>query len=322
MAALPKAGSARTGPLPLHPMTLADILDGAFKLLKANFKACVLLTALFVIPMNIIVAWLERKAFTIGILDLVRDPSVVESTRGNPFAGNFGAQAVAAAASMIITPFVAGAISRVVAASYLGEQITAGPALAAAGRRWRSLVSAFLLTHLPAGLPSVAYLATLAIAGGTALDPANPNPALLVLILVLALLTLVGMLIQLGFMAPFIGVAPAIVVEELGPIAGIKRSWRLMMPRYWPVLGIGLLSGLIASFINGLLAGPFTVGVALFGSLNLWPLLALGGILPSLISTPFVAIVATLVYFDARIRREGFDLALTAADLAGGGAVR
>src|SRR4051812_31902651 len=33
---LPKAGSSRTGPLPLHPMTVSDVLDGAFKLLKAN----------------------------------------------------------------------------------------------------------------------------------------------------------------------------------------------------------------------------------------------------------------------------------------------
>src|SRR5262245_23294152 len=32
---LPKAGSARTGPLPLHPMSFSDVLDGAFRLLRA-----------------------------------------------------------------------------------------------------------------------------------------------------------------------------------------------------------------------------------------------------------------------------------------------
>src|SRR5213079_2737279 len=31
---LPKGGDARTGPLPLHPMSVGDVLDGAFKLLK------------------------------------------------------------------------------------------------------------------------------------------------------------------------------------------------------------------------------------------------------------------------------------------------
>src|SRR5206468_5138917 len=49
-AHLPKAGSARTGPLPLHPMTFADILDGAFKLLKANLRTIVLVSAVFLIP--------------------------------------------------------------------------------------------------------------------------------------------------------------------------------------------------------------------------------------------------------------------------------
>src|SRR6266542_2092642 len=31
---LPKAYNARTGPLPLHPMSFGDVLDGAFRLLK------------------------------------------------------------------------------------------------------------------------------------------------------------------------------------------------------------------------------------------------------------------------------------------------
>jgi hypothetical protein len=318
---LPKAGSARTGPLPLHPMTLGDILDGGFKLLKANLTACVLITAMFVIPLNIISAWLQRSAFSVGILDVINDPSLAEA-QANPFGGNFAGQGLAALASMLITPFVAGAVSLVVSASYMGRQVGAGPALAATGRHAASLVSAFVLTHLPAVLATAAYFVALGVAGDEAFDPSNPDPTLLFVVLGAAGLLLLGLLVQLGFMAPFIAVAPAIVVEDIGPIAAIRRSWRLMVPRYWPVLGIGILAGLIAGMLNSVLSGPFTLAVAMLGSERLWPLLALGGILPSLISTPFVAIVATLLYFDARIRREGFDLALTAADLAGGSPVR
>ena len=42
---LPKGGDQRTGPLPLHPMTVGDVLDGAFKLLRANLVVVVLVTA-------------------------------------------------------------------------------------------------------------------------------------------------------------------------------------------------------------------------------------------------------------------------------------
>ena len=50
-----------------------------------------------------------------------------------------------------------------------------------------------------------------------------------------------------------------------------------------------------------------------------WILAAIGEILPALVTMPLVAIVATLVYFDLRIRTEGFDLQMIAAELARGG---
>jgi sterol desaturase/sphingolipid hydroxylase (fatty acid hydroxylase superfamily) len=114
----------------------------------------------------------------------------------------------------------------------------------------------------------------------------------------------------------FIAVAPAIVVEELGPIRGMRRSWRLMRPRFWPVLGIALLSGLIANILGSILGTPFSLVAVAIGYDVGWPLLALGAILPALVTTPFIAIVATLIYFDGRIRHEGFDLQVVAADLA------
>ena len=45
-------------------------------------------------------------------------------------------------------------------------------------------------------------------------------------------------------------------------------------------------------------------------------LIAIGGVLSSLITEPIAAIVYTLIYFDLRIRNEGFDLDLMSRDLA------
>jgi hypothetical protein len=38
-------------------------------------------------------------------------------------------------------------------------------------------------------------------------------------------------------------------------------------------------------------------------------------VLSSLVSAPIIAIVSTLLYFDGRIRHEGFDLQVMARDL-------
>src|SRR5438105_3529449 len=58
---MPKAGNERTGPLPLHPMTMSDILDGAFKLYKANATSVLLVAATFVVPVQLVIAFLQRN---------------------------------------------------------------------------------------------------------------------------------------------------------------------------------------------------------------------------------------------------------------------
>src|SRR5205823_5659401 len=64
----PKGGSARTGPLPLHPMTLGDILDGAFKLLKANLRTIAIVAGVFIVPGQLLVAFAQRGS---GVSDAV-----------------------------------------------------------------------------------------------------------------------------------------------------------------------------------------------------------------------------------------------------------
>ena len=113
--------------------------------------------------------------------------------------------------------------------------------------------------------------------------------------------------------------APAIVVEHLGPIAATKRSWSLMRRRFWAVLGTALLAGLIASILGQVLGFIPSLAGLLIGTDGGWVLLAVGAILTALVTQPIVAIVATLQYFDARIRFEGFDLEIIAAELASSG---
>jgi hypothetical protein len=286
---LPKAGSARTGPLPLHPMTFSDILDGSFKLLKANLRTIVLVSAVFLIPVNLVAAFFQRDLLGgYGLFQLANDPSLLDQAAetGMSNAALVGTL-LAVAASILVTPFVGGAVSRIVAASYLGEELEPGEAIRVTGRRFLALLGAFFFTFL---VKAVGLL-----------------------------FCLVGVLVPMTF---FLVTTPAVMVEELGPIQAMARSVALVRPRFWQVMGIGIVSGLLASFLGNILATPFAFGALAIGYRWGWILVAIGGILPALVTTPFVAIVATLVYFDGRIRNEGFDLQVIAAELARGAPAR
>ncbi len=312
---MPKAGGARTGPLPLHPMTVGDILDGVFKLLKANARTLVTIVAVFVVPLQLLTSFAQRRTFGgVGFFEALRDPSVFDPEAAQPF-GDLGVFLVVTLAGLVVLPFMAGAISQVVGASYLGETLTAGPALRRTLRRFWSLLGGWFVSHLLGlgGLvvTAVATLVLVAAGAGTA--------AAVVAVLGILLLGLPALLVA---SALSVVVAPVIVIEELGPIVGVRRSWGLVRRRFWPVLGISLLAGIIAAVVGQVLAFVPSVAAFVVGLEHGWLLLAVGGILASLVSTPIVSIAATLIYFDLRIRLEGFDLQIIATELSGTGAPR
>jgi hypothetical protein len=289
-------------------MTLGDILDGAFKLLKANARTIVAIVAAFVVPLQLLSGFATREMLGgDSFVDLLGDPSLSDESTST---GTTMTSLVTTGIWYLVLPFIAGAISKVVAASYLGRELRAGEALRATARRAWALFASWVVVHLlelGGFITGVVVLVGVAVAGG-----GTAAAVLGVLIIVLA-----GFPVLLAVMTLSIAVSPAIVVEELGPIAGIRRSWRLCRRRFWPILGIALLSGFVANMLGQILATVPTV-IGLFVPFDTvgWILFSLGGILSSLVTLPVVAIVATLVYFDARIRTEGFDLEVIAAELA------
>lgn len=263
-------------------MTVGDVLDGSFKIFKANARTLILATAAVVVPLQVISSFLLREQFDVGFLDLFSDPTLAESAAEQQESLSQAVLSILTALiAAFVTPFVTGAVAKVVAASYLGREIAPGVALRQAARSFPALLAAFVLVHL---------------------------------------LELVGFVLCIlpGFavMAMFVLVAPAIAIEELGPIQGMRRSWRLVKPRFWGVLGISLLSGFIANVLGQILGtAPALIALVLGGSFA-WLGVAISGVLSQLVSLPIVTVAATLLYFDARIRHEGFDLQIMASELA------
>jgi hypothetical protein len=266
-------------------MSFSDLLDGAFRLLKANLATIVLVTAVFRVPLDLISAFLSRDLLGgQGLLEMLRDPSLAEQEFGGGLSGfQLGGTVATALLGLLITPFVGAAITQVVAASYLGRQLSAGDAIRATGRRLWALLGAAILVHIVEGVG--------------------------------LLLCLLPALVAMAFL---ICTTPAVVIEVLGPIRSMRRSFALVRPRFWPVLGIAVVSGLLAYVLSSVLGAPFTFLAEVVGLRWGFILLAIGSIVPALLASPFVSIVATLVYFDARIRHEGFDLQMIARGFADG----
>lgn len=124
-------------------------------------------------------------------------------------------------------------------------------------------------------------------------------------------------------------VTPAIVLEGIGPIAGVKRSWVLTRGRFWATFGVMALINLLVGVASSVIGFPFQLLTSLvpsivmpFGESTTDPGPAIGigigiailsaalQVLVSAIGTIVAATGGALMYVDARMRREGLDLRL------------
>lgn len=133
----------------------------------------------------------------------------------------------------------------------------------------------------------------------------------------LGAILLVGLGVILGFILLIIpGIilivrwyfaSAAVVLEDAGATDAMRRSWRLTSGHFWKVLGTLVVAGIIAGVAALIISLPFAFGPAASRTV--------GDILASVIVQPFSSLVALLLYFDLRIRDEGFDLEVMAREL-------
>jgi hypothetical protein len=106
----------------------------------------------------------------------------------------------------------------------------------------------------------------------------------------------------------------AITVEDIGASEGLKRSWNLTEGHFWRVFGTSFAAGLLTMLLTSL---PLFFFTYLFTMANLSSQLtqALSLLVEQvamLIALPFSVAVTVLIYYDLRIRKEGFDLQVLA----------
>lgn len=304
-----------TGPVAIRPLNLGELLDGAFKLFVANWRTIVVVTGIFLVPLQLVSAYLQRDLLGGGMLEMIRDPAATQMFTEAGGIGEDLAILLGVAQSLVILPLITGAVAAVVAASYLGGSLQAGEALAAGVRRWWALIASWLLLILASLLP-------LGLAAGILPLAATAGVPLVGVVLLGVVLVLGGIAGSLGVASLFAAAPAAIVVEGLGPLQGLRRSARLVRPRLLAVLGSLVVAVLLVSVLSMVLGGIPQFAGLMAGDRLGWVLVAVGGIAAGLVTTPLLAIVVTLLYFDGRVRQEAFDLRLAAdrlfRDPAGG----
>ncbi len=294
----------RPGSIPLRPLNFGEILDGAIKSIRHNPKVMVGVNAIVVL-ISTIVLFVFGAGFFMEVFAFegTQEPDIGLGSLIAFYAG--------ALASSAVLMFVTAITSISVGRSAIGQVASVNDAFQAALRRFPTVLVMTLIMSV--GLFGGMTVVVFAIALGFV-----ANPILGILITVLLIMGYVVLAMWVGVKLSI--AVPAAVLEKVGPIKALTRSWFLTGGRFWMIFAILLVTSIITSVIQQVMSFPVMLFVPLLAPQDPD---ALGGIfviligiftfIGMLISTVFLSAVTAVLYTDQRMRREGFDLTLTRA---------
>jgi hypothetical protein len=295
----------------LRPLSVGEKLDVAIKIYWRNALTLFRVVLVVVAPVQIITALILASAIpdaetVFGQPSLDPGQPAVDPT----FEASEIWAFVAGIALIVIVSFIASTLAtaacfKAVSDAYLGGQPNWKTSLAFAGRRLHSVLWISIL----GGLLTFGLIA--AAGGLTALLGALDEMALWIGIPLLIAAFVVAVWMWIGWVAA----VPAFLTEGTKGRRALGRSFRLVKGRWWRTFGLYLLANLLVGIVGNtigtiLTALQFTdVGESFAMRLTLD---AIGQTVAAVITTPFIAAFIIVLYFDLRVRNEGFDLQLLA----------
>lgn len=278
----------------LRPLSFGEILDQAFSLFRRLFVPLVLVQIIctgVIIPLQLFVAAGGRQFSALYLVTLL--------------------------INMIASALASAAVALLISENYLGRTLSAGGALKLAVPKIGPVILlsmalglVLIVSAIPAGIAFVSGMAMLAPLGmGTA------GAATLERLPMAGGLVLAGLALLLVPLAVFAGLAvstPALVIEDIGAGSALQRSWALT--RRFRLRTIGLL--LLTAILIGIPFMGVTLIITMFAGEVAILLAQALSILVLLMLTPLIYCVLTLLYYDLRVRKEGFDLQVLADSLA------
>ena len=277
----------------LRPLSAGEVLDVSFGLFRRMFGT------LFVI---------QLICMTLPFLF-----NVYYTGTGGGFSGML---LVGSLVSFVLSALASAATAIAISESYLDRPTSAGEALRRAVPRLGPLLAVSLLVGV---LVVVATMPFFFLVGGAAFTLARSGGVPSGLAIFSVLIGIASLALPL-FVAAGVSVAtPVVVLEErIGAMAALSRAWFLTRGYRLRIAGLLFvcLILILIPYMGALLLGGAFVGAtvgATGGVASVWvPVVALAG---RLLLTPILYCLITLVYYDLRVRKEGFDLEMLAASL-------
>ena len=290
----------------LRPLGLGELLDQVMRLYRRNFLKFIGIVAVVLIPLTLL--QIGYSLIFIGTAEPQAEPEVLPSllsllnptfyAGGNILLGIFG--------YMLIKSVSAAALTYAIAASYLGRDTGILDAYSKIGRSWVSLLGVLFL--------AIIFSAILVL-------------FCWILSCVVCFVGLIGLpVLAFVWMVMLPVIVPIIVLEKQSAMRAISRAWNLVGRRFWWVIGFALILAIFAQIIIigpiALLSWGFQLMVGNMSALSATQIViqtvlqSLFQLMSSLIYLPLQLTAMTLVYFDLRVRTEGFDLVLLAESMS------
>ena len=303
------------GIIPLRPLSLSDIYNGAAVYIRANARVTLGLTAVVVVITQLVT--LVAALGPLAAASRLRTAPPDELT-----GGDVGAWALAGGLSGLVGwlsgTLLTGMLAVIVGRAVFGSTIGAGETWARIRGRLPALI----------GLVALESTGLILLCGAVgvivgAIAAAGNGAATVILGFPLVLMSIAALI----YLYTALSFAPVLIVLERLPVTGaIGRSFRLVRNSFWRVLGIRLLTWLVVTLIAGAIAIPFELVGNLLGGPNVPALIgltvgAVGSAIGQIITAPFSAGVDVLLYADRRIRSEAFDLVLQTGAAGGPAAI-
>lgn len=319
------APAAKPGVIPLRPLGVGEILDGAISTMRAHPRTMLGFSALVAVATQLLIVpltWLLLHGA--GDVAFRVDQPTTPDQEISLAASSFSAAGLQVVITLVATLILTGMLTVVVSRAVLGQRITTGEAWTQARPRLPALFGVTVLLFFV-----MLGLGVVAVGPGVLAGVLGAPGAVVALALVVGIPVFLagGVYLYVAF-----ALAPASVVLEKQPVvASLRRSRALVKGAWWRTFGILLLVNVIAQVLAGILSVPFTLGslaiTFVTGGDNVNPysflpllVTGIGTILASAVTWPFTAASTALIYVDRRIRREALDLELArAAGLAPAG---
>jgi len=295
-----------------RPMGFGDILDEAFDLYKNRFVLLAGIGALIYVPLNFLSGAASAEMMAKGplaYLNTGQTAAVSEATQSLQQLGF-----IAALVLFIAYPVVTGAFTYAISQSYLGEATSIGNSYSFILRRIGAVFTTVLLVLLVGGGLYVGVAVVVAVIAAISM-PAGVGAAIAVFVLVVA-----GIAAFLYVFTRLSLAFAALVVEGRKRMDALNRSWQLSAQHGWRMVGILLVTSSVVLIINLIITSAVgQVAAAAIQSRGLPAGQVIMGVTDAIIgllTAPVMSIVLVLLYYDLRIRKEGFDLQMLARDLA------